>query len=258
MNYKIQVLKVGGVKNAPLSEMLFMRGWGEYIDLNVYVWVILGADKPVIVDTGIKDINLLTGRSGKPEDSSGFEIHKWMQSPEEKTENALRSIGIDPTDVSHVIVTHLHYDHFSNISLFPNAKIVVSRKGLREAVAPKHVEIGGQVPKDALCDLLRRPSNLIQLIDDEEEILPDINVFWIGGHTPADQAVSIKTSKGKAVITSDTVFLYRNIEENIPIGYFYNLEECYDAMKRIRNEADIILPTHDPEVLLRHPKGRIA
>jgi hypothetical protein len=57
------------------------------------------------------------------------------------------------------------------------------------------------------------------------------------------------------VITSDTVFLYRNIEENVPVGYFYNLEECYDAMETIRNVADVILPTHDPEVLVRHPGG---
>jgi glyoxylase-like metal-dependent hydrolase (beta-lactamase superfamily II) len=89
----------------------------------------------------------------------------------------------------------------------------------------------------------------------EEEILPGLSVFWIGGHSPADQAVSARTLSGNTVITSDTVFLYRNIEENVPVGYFYNLEECYDAMETIRNVADVILPTHDPEVLVRHPEG---
>jgi len=262
MEYRIRALKVGGVKNAPLPEMLFMTGWGQWIDLNVYVWVIEGGERPVVVDTGIKDIELLTQTSIRPsresvEERGNLEIHRWMQSPEERTDVALRKIGVKPKDVGHVILTHLHYDHFSNISLFPNAKIVVSRKGLSEAVAPKHPQIGGAVPKDALCDLISRQLELVQLAGKEEEVLPGIRVFWIGGHTPADQAVSIQTSKGKAIITSDTVFLYRNIEENIPIGFFYNLEECYDAMERIRTEADIILPAHDPEVLTRHPSGRI-
>ena len=262
MEYKIRALKVGGVKNAPVPEMLFMTGWGEWVDLNVYVWVIEGGKKPVVVDTGIKDIELLTQASSRQSrqpigQATALEIHRWMQSPEERTDAALRKIGVDPKDVGHVILTHLHYDHFSNISLFPNAKIVVSRKGLREAVAPEHPQTGGAMPKDALCDLISRPSELVQLAGKDEEVLPDIRVFWIGGHTPADQAVSIQTSKGKAIITSDTVFLYRNIEEKIPIGFFYNLEECYDAMERIREEADIVLPTHDPKVLERHPGGRI-
>jgi glyoxylase-like metal-dependent hydrolase (beta-lactamase superfamily II) len=65
----------------------------------------------------------------------------------------------------------------------------------------------------------------------------------------------VRTFSGNTVITSDTVFLYRNIEENVPVGYFYNLEECFDAMEKIRNVADVILPTHDPEVLVRHPEG---
>ena len=262
MEYRIRALKVGGVKNAPLTEMLFMMGWGEWIDLNVYVWVIEGGEKPVVVDTGIKDIELLTQASSRQSRQSvgerdTLEIHRWMQSPEERTEVALGKIGLEPKDVGHVILTHLHYDHFSSISLFPNAKIVVSRKGLSEAVAPRHPQIGGAVPKDALCDLISRPSELVQLAGKEEEVLPGIRVFWIGGHTPADQAVSVQTSKGKAIITSDTVFLYRNIEENIPIGFFYNLKECYDAMERIHTEADIVLPAHDPEVLERHPSGRI-
>jgi len=234
MEYRIRALKVGGVKNAPLPEMLFMTGWGEWIDLNVYIWVIEGSEKPIVVDTGIKDIELLTQASSRRSiqpvgQATALEIHRWMQSPEERTDAALRKIGVDPKDVGHVILTHLHYDHFSNISVFPNAKIVVSRKGLREAVAPEHPQTGGAMPKDALCDLISRPSELVQLAGKEEEV----------------------------IITSDTVFLYRNIEENIPIGFFYNLEECCDAMERIREKADIVLPTHDPKVLERHPGGRI-
>jgi hypothetical protein len=42
------------------------------------------------------------------------------------------------------------------------------------------------------------------------------------------------------------------------VAYCHDLLECYRAMDRIRAEADIILPTHDPEVLVRHPGGRIG
>jgi glyoxylase-like metal-dependent hydrolase (beta-lactamase superfamily II) len=257
--YTVKVLKVGSVENAPVPEMLFMRGWGNWMDLNVYVWVIEGGETPVIVDTGIKDLELLarSTKQSMPVSELGgdFEVHRWTQDPSETTERALRSVGVDPAEVGHVILTHLHYDHSSNISLFPNAQVVVSLNGVREAVASKHPQIQGFVPRDVLCDVITRPAKRVRYVKREEEILPGISVFWIGGHSPADQAVSVRTLSGNTVITSDTVFLYRNIEENVPVGYFYNLEECYDAMETIRNVADVILPTHDPEVLVRHPGG---
>ena len=69
------------------------------------------------------------------------------------------------------------------------------------------------------------------------------------------QVISVETEKGKAILTGDVVFLYENIEKNIPVGLSYNLIECLDAMERIRKEADIILPGHDPKILEKFPGG---
>ena len=90
-----------------------MRGWGDWMALNVYVWVIEGGETPVIVDTGIKDLELLqrsTKRSmAARERRDDFEVHRWTQEASEKTAQALKGIGVDTA--SEMLVSWLH-EHF--------------------------------------------------------------------------------------------------------------------------------------------------
>ena len=81
--------------------------------------------------------------------------------------------------------------------------------------------------------------------------------FWVGGHTPCCMAVQVDTKKGRVVCTSDVAFFERNVTEEHPIGMFYSLWECHEAYKKIKRRADIIVTSHDPEVLARFPDGRI-
>jgi hypothetical protein len=37
-----------------------------------------------------------------------------------------------------------------------------------------------------------------------------------------------------------------------------SLPECMAAYARIREEADVVIPLYDPEVLARFPEGRVA
>ena len=70
--------------------------------------------------------------------------------------------------------------------------------------------------------------------------------------------VTVNTEQGKAILTGDVTFLYGNVEKNHPVGLSYNVPECLDAMDRFRREADLLIPAHDPELLIRHPGGKIA
>ena len=77
-------------------------------------------------------------------------------------------------------------------------------------------------------------------------------MFWTGGHTPGHQSVAIDTKEGRVIIAGDVIFTYCNLEEDIPVGLTTSVEECLLAMRRIREEGDIILPSHDPKVLRKY------
>jgi hypothetical protein len=71
-------------------------------------------------------------------------------------------------------------------------------------------------------------------------------------------AVAVRTGAGTAVIAGDVVSLYANIEDDIPVAVHDDPGQCRRAMEKIRRAGDLVLPSHDPEVMTRHPGGVIG
>ena len=142
------------------------------------------------------------------------------------------------------------------LDLYTNAKIVVSAKGLAAATAnPGWVD--SWAPGKTLIGLTRDWKDRVIAVDDTE-IVPGIKVLWIGGHTPCSQAVCVQTAKGEAILTGDTVSLLANIEKQIPMGIYDNLDECRAALRKLAERKSIIIPSHDPGVFHRFPGGMIG
>jgi N-acyl homoserine lactone hydrolase len=254
MTYSIRALKCGE-QLVPGPEMFHMSRWYDWIKVFVYVWYITDDKTRILVDTGIRnadEINKLI----LPEFG---EKAKFTISKGEDLLSVLNKDGLSPDDIDYIFITHFHYDHISNLKLFKNAKIIVSHKGFVNSLFPKYKSMVKDplFPKDIFSYLLNLNKERLILAKDEEIVLPGIKVFWVGGHTICSHSLSVETKKGKAVITGDVVFLYENIEKNIPIGLMYDLIECYDAMEKIKNESDIILPGHDPKIFEKYPDGNI-
>ena len=255
--YSIQAVKFCE-QLCPGPEMYHLAAWGEWINVYFYFWILRGGGKTILVDTGLRDMDSVNpaiiatfGEKGK------FR----MDMDRENIPRLLRENNVRPEDVDYVFITHLHLDHAGNIPLFPNATFVISRRGWIETLAPRYPSLvpAGFFPRDVLAYLVGEAYDRLYLAeDDEEDIVPGIGVFWTGGHTMCSQAIKVQTEKGIAVLTGDVAFLYDNIEKNHPVGLSYSIPECLDAMERIRREADIIIPAHDPLVMDRYPGGRIA
>jgi glyoxylase-like metal-dependent hydrolase (beta-lactamase superfamily II) len=145
------------------------------------------------------------------------------------------------------------------VDLFPNAKVVLSRKGWLEYAKKERPYFYGEAlfPVRPIRYIASLPAERLILVEEEQEVLPGIHCFWVGGHTPCCMAVQVNTARGRVILTSDVAFFERNVTEEHPIGMFYNLWECHEAYKQIRRRADIIVTSHDPGVLGRFPQGEI-
>ena len=74
--------------------------------MDYFVGLIRGAGRTVVVDTGFTAA--VAARRKRT----------FLRCPVA----ALRRFGVDPAAIEHVVLTHLHYDHVGNFSLFPAAE----------------------------------------------------------------------------------------------------------------------------------------
>jgi glyoxylase-like metal-dependent hydrolase (beta-lactamase superfamily II) len=243
----------------PGPQMFHMSRWGEWMVADFYLFILRRDDgRVMLIDTGLRDVDEI-----QPLVLDGVG-HRGRFRMDMETQNVpllLRKEGIDPAEVDHVFLTHLHYDHCSNARLFPNATFVVSRTGWHLTLDPPHPALAPDVlfPRDVLAHLAGEARDRLILVDDETpEIIPGIGAFYVGGHTLCSQAFTVRTKAGVAVFPGDTVFYYENLEANHPVGLAVDIVQCYQAMERIRQEADILVPPHDPVLLQKHPDGIIV
>lgn len=153
-------------------------------------------DRTLIVDTCI----------GKDRDAE-YPIFSHLQS--DYLED-LEAAGYDITKVDTVMCTHLHFDHVGwntrrvegrFVPTFPNARYLFSRRefeywqGIR-AGNPHAAHFTDAI--DPVVD-----AGLVDLIEEEHQVCPEVSLFPSPGHTPHHVSVLIRSRGQEAVITGD-------------------------------------------------------
>ncbi|HEY3284007.1 MAG TPA: N-acyl homoserine lactonase family protein [Armatimonadota bacterium] len=216
----------------------------------LFLWLVEGGPYPILVDAGLRRVDEMN------QGAAHVLAEPITQLPGETAAAQLAVKGVRPEDVGAVFITHLHFDHVDELGLYPNARLIVSGRGLAAATAFPGWQ-GSWAPHKTLQGLAHDWRDRVSATDDAE-ILPGIRTMWLGGHTPCSQAVIVTTSLGRTALTGDTVSLMANLERDIPVGVASDYDQCRAAIAQLRTHADILLPSHDPGVLERHPSGVIG
>jgi glyoxylase-like metal-dependent hydrolase (beta-lactamase superfamily II) len=246
-NYEVYALSYGVYPNFPVSGLIAGADKDRKIDLQMMVWLIRGPNgKNILVDTGCYHDNVVKGKG----------ITNLI-----KASDAVAKLGLSPTDITDVVITHMHWDHADGMDLFPNAKIWIQKDeygyytGAAWQPGGKH---GGIEPDDVLTLVNLNTDGKVSLVDgDNVEIIDGIKVYTGGRHTYASQYVSVRTTSGTVVIASDNMYLYENLEKHVPIAQTFDADsnlKAQDRMRQIASRPDLIVPGHDPLVFVKFPK----
>lgn len=231
-------IKVASCATEEGPKVFYLHDYDRLYTNAFYFWLLLGPEGPALIDTGFE---LEEGRRYMP---------TLEGDPAWGPAARLRRLGIDPRAIRHVIVTHLHFDHLSpSARLYPGATFHLQRRELETYERPPHPWFKAFYAEGILEELGDR----LRIVDGDAEIAPGLEVLRVGGHTPGLQAVRMETREGTVVMASDLAFQFRNLEEDIPIGLFWNLAEVYAGMERLRRAGDVVLPGHDPLLEARYP-----
>ncbi len=237
----------------PGCAMFFQEKLDQYVEVFGYFFLVRGKGHNILVDTGM-------GLPPGPEGAHRQLFGHFCVEPSEDTTSLLAKEGLSPEDIDVLILTHLHTDHCWNTGLFPNARIYFSREGWEAVQSPRHPSLvpDADFPRVVYKHMQEEAWSRVVLMGREYEVLPGIGSFWVGGHTPCSLVVTVETVKGTVILTGDLAFFYANLEENIPVASYFSLAECFEGMDRVRKLPGIVVPSHDPEILKRHPGGVIA
>lgn len=125
--------------------------------------------------------------------------------------------GIEPKDVTHVVLTHLHFDHAAGCTFvddhattqptLPNANYFLQKLEWHYAVQ-RMGEINPVLGSDYNLDefyKLYAEEKLVLITDTYFELLPGITLIKTGGHTPGHQIVKIQDGGETAYFLGDLV-----------------------------------------------------
>jgi glyoxylase-like metal-dependent hydrolase (beta-lactamase superfamily II) len=124
--------------------------------------------------------------------------------------DSLNEIKLKPEDIDIVIATHMHFDHIGAgtkanehgkiVPTFPNAKYYFQKGEWEDASNPDE-RTKATYFKENFIPL--QEHGLVELIDGEVQILPQIRVEKTGGHTKHHQMVIIESDGKTAVYPGD-------------------------------------------------------
>ena len=256
--YRITALRYGE-QTVPGPQLFWQTHWDEWRDIAFYVFLVEGEGFRALVDCGIRDPEVFNPMLRADRGERGI-IR--MDLARDGIVPLLGRQGLELSDIDYVFLTHFHYDHCSNVPVFLRARYVTLASGWRrlldyKARYPRMIAHPGY-PHDVFHFLETEGRDRLITADDNQEVVPGISVFRAAGHTVENMAVCIRTSAGRAVIPGDTIWLYENIEKEIPVGMVHDVPECYETIWRVRERADLVLPCHDPLVLERHLDGKVG
>ncbi len=150
----------------------------------------------------------------------------------------LADIGVKPEDVDVVTLGHLHWDHAGGTSRFPNARFVVQRRELEFAAVDvpgnKFITNGFRM-QDVVDTLKLKWDGRLDLVDGDVEGWQDgIDLYLTPGHTAGTMTTCLATVKGRVCYTSDAVYSYENLEQNLPLGIAVLPQEMFESFAKIR------------------------
>lgn len=180
-----------------------------WIGLNVAI-VRLG-DALIVIDPGLDD-------PGSQWQSDLVTV--WPDWPTRRTPGlavALDQLGIDVGDVTHVVITHPHGDHYAGVAFeqdggiaprFPNARHFLGRDDWEGN--PARQQKGTALERLEMIDRL----GLLELVEEPRDIAPGVTIRPAPGETPGHCVVEIVSHGERFLFLGDLVHLSCEVEHN--------------------------------------------
>src|SRR5262245_22538388 len=157
----------------------------------------------MIWDTGVADAIAAMPDGQKPADPKATHWYR-----PKTLASQLDALGVQPSDIKFVAVSHTHGDHIGNVELFPQAMLLVQKDEYDWPGA-------NNAPRFT-------PEHPVTKLEGDKDVFGDGSVTIIAtpGHTPGHQSLLVKLPKtGTLLLSGDAVHFKSNWDNRgVPVG----------------------------------------
>jgi methylmalonyl-CoA epimerase len=214
---------------------------------------ILMAMRPLIV-RGTRTM-LIDAGLGDKDDAKFHDIYGVDRA--RNLDHALAEAGLSPDDIDIVLASHLHFDHAGGFTVrdasgrirpkFRRAQYVVRRGEWEDATHP-HERNRASYIADNFVPLAE--AGVLQLVDDDQTIMPGVRVRRTGGHCMHHQMALIESGGSAAAFVADLMPTTAHLAPPWIMGYDLYPMDTLAAKKAFLDEAVakniLVFFEHDP------------
>jgi methylmalonyl-CoA epimerase len=217
------------------------------------------AMRPLLV-RGVRTM-LIDAGLGDKDDAKFHDIYGVDRS--RNLDHTLAEAGLTPEDVDIVLASHLHFDHCGGFTYrdasgkvrpkFSRAQYVVRRGEWEDATHPNERNRASYIADNfvPLAD-----AGVLQLVDDDQTIMPGVRVKRTGGHCMHHQAIYIESGGKTAIFPADIVPTTAHLDNPWIMGYDLYPVDTLAAKKRLFSDVAekdaLVFFEHDPSVAAAH------
>ncbi len=218
------------------------------ITLAARALLIVGHGRKILVDNG----------NGSKFNDKQIDIYR-LDTSQYELRKSLDRWGVSPAEITDVILTHLHFDHAGGSTVrengelkptFPGARYYVQKAHWEQAMHPTEKDRGSFMNDDFIP---LKNHGVLEFVDGEFELFPNIHLTVMNGHTAAQQLPRISDGKTTLLYCCDLF----PTTSHIPLPYIMaydlrpltTLEEKKKILKKAVDEEWILFFEHDADTV---------
>lgn len=140
--------------------------------------------------------------------------------------------------IDKLFISHLHFDHCSNLDLFRNSKIYINEKELRNLYENND-------DSDLYKPLLKIINEYdVNTFNDEINISNNTKIVLTYGHTVGHSSLEFKQGKRRILVAGDAIKSLNDYLNINKYGNAQNPDKYIKTKENIKNNYDVIIPGH--------------
>lgn len=217
---------------------------GQEKNLVVSCYIIKKGASVLLWDTGLSE--------GIADQDDGISSPPFTLTVKSKITDELKKTGLTPEDITHVALSHSHFDHSGNVNLFQNAQLIIQEEELKTLKSHPDIASKHHMSADDLSFFLADGNeDKIRVLSGDEDLFGDgtVKAITLPGHTPGHMALKVTLPQsGVYILSGDQWHFNENRRHNGVPSFNYNRADSLASSEKLEK----LIANNDATLVIQH------